>query len=300
MPFNMFPYSNLHNFNLDWILNTVKQIADSVSQFADNLKHVVCVTAQTFTAEEQRIACNNIKAVSYLSQSSLPADRTIARANLQAVGYEAQTLTETQQTAARDNIGAASASDIPDVSDVVRYSPQDLTLTEQTRARLNINATSQDDVTLLLATKHYVKYDEQNLTGAQKAQARTNIDAGSAVDVQTNANEIQAIHGELNNLYPLVVTFSGTTANGNAACDKTWSAISEAITAGRPLTVRYTVPPTPPGVEDTVYILSAVIGNGLSGKYLDISDPTNPGDAYTYIYCTLLPDNTVRCHFLNV
>ena len=32
MPFNMFPYSNLHNINADWLLKTVKQAATDASQ----------------------------------------------------------------------------------------------------------------------------------------------------------------------------------------------------------------------------------------------------------------------------
>lgn len=182
--FPFFPYTNFHELNADWILKTVKQIGDSVSQFADNLAHVVRVTAQNFTVDEQRIACGNIKAVSYHTQSASAADRTTARANLQAVGYEAQTLTDTQQTAARDNISAASQTDMTaaqaSIQRAVRWDAQTLTDAQKSQARANIGASQIGTI-----PAGVVRYDAaQTLTVAQKAQARENIGAnsGSASD----------------------------------------------------------------------------------------------------------------------
>lgn len=181
--FPFFPYTNFHELNADWLLKTVKQIADSVSQFADNLAHVVRVTAQTFTADEQRIACGNIKAVSYHTQSNSADDRTTARANLQAVGYEAQTLTETQQTAARGNISAASQADMTaaeaDIQRSIRWDAQSLSDAQKAQARSNIGASQVGTI-----PAGVVRYDTaQTLTGPQKTQARENIGAASAGDL---------------------------------------------------------------------------------------------------------------------
>ena len=41
---------------------------------------------------------------------------------------------------------------------------------------------------------------------------------------------------------PFVVTFSGTTADDNAACDKTLAEIGEAISAGKSIEARYSYP----------------------------------------------------------
>lgn len=252
MPFNMFPYSNLHNLNLDWILNTVKTMAAAVeaaattvetyaarlSQVETNVQaitpaangavrhdvsqsldtanrrraavnihavsydavllnadeqaqarsnigaaassaipdvsDVVRVTAQTFTADEQRTACGNIKAVSYNTQSVSPADRTVARANLQAVGYEAQTLTEAEKTQARSNIGALGSSDIPAPEGAVLYTAQTLTDGQKQQARTNIGAMGSSDIP---DVSDVVRYSAQSLTDQQKARARYNIGA---------------------------------------------------------------------------------------------------------------------------
>lgn len=250
MAFNLFPYTNLHNLNLDWILNVVKTMAAAVETAAGTVEayaarlqavensRVSYTERQQLSAQQQTTARGNIGAapsigvVRYNEEQALSESyKAQARSNIGALGsgdippaanavlYTEQNLTELQKAQARSNIEAAATSAIPDVSDVVRYSAQARTPEQQLRARTNIGAAYSGDVTDLAdrvsdvedVTALAITSTAQTLTDAQKTQARSNIGAGSAVDVQDNANEIQTIYGELNNLYLFVNTISGTT-----------------------------------------------------------------------------------------
>ena len=37
---NNWPYTDLHNINLDWIINTIKGLQDEVREFTEDLPHV--------------------------------------------------------------------------------------------------------------------------------------------------------------------------------------------------------------------------------------------------------------------
>lgn len=188
MAFNMFPFTNLHNLNTDWILKTIKELkaateqaAATVAGYAARLtglenSTVKYTTEQQLTPEQQATARGNISAapsvgvVYYNTAQSLSDDyKTQARDNIGAaaagdvptvegvVRYdESQSLTDDQKTQARSNIGAAAASAIPDVSDVLRYSIQSLTTGQKQQARENIEAMSSD-VDLPLEVK--ISYD---------------------------------------------------------------------------------------------------------------------------------------------
>ena len=244
--FPYFPYTNFHRLNADWILSKVKELAttvervaaevatwaDRITQAETDAAHAVKFTNQQLTQDQQGIARSNIGAaprigVVYYNEAMALSDnyKTQARTNIGAAASEdlsdvvrtsAQTLTAAQQAQARTNISAASTADIPDVSDVVRTSAQSLTAAQQAQARTNISAASTSDLNntsqdlgLLISglSNNTVHLSAQSLTAAQQAQARTNIGAAVA---------------------PLVVTFSGTTADGDAACDKTWAEIQAA------------------------------------------------------------------------
>lgn len=88
MPFNMFPYTNLHNLNLDWILNKVKDAVSTVERIAGNLESWAarlqaventvdgCVqyTAQSKTSEKKAQARTNIEAASSGDLSTVASD----------------------------------------------------------------------------------------------------------------------------------------------------------------------------------------------------------------------------------
>lgn len=197
MAFNLFPFTNLHNLNTDWILKTIKELKaaaeTAASQVQEALANAVLYTSQSKTASEQRVACGNINAVSYLTQGADSADRTVARTNIRAVAYEEQSLTDQQKAQARTNIGAISSSDIPVVTGMVSYTEaQSLTDEQKAQAQTNIGAASTANLATLannvnssinniqLDVAKCVKITPQNLTPSQQAQALINIGAASA------------------------------------------------------------------------------------------------------------------------
>lgn len=158
MAFNMFPFTNLHNLNTDWILKTIKELKaaaeTAASQVQEALQNAVLYTSQSKDTSSRRVACTNIHAVSYDSTPLVTADAAQARYNM----------------------GAAAASE------VVKITEQELTDEQKTQARNNIEAADQTTVGGLVRqmTQQVVKVTEQSWSDSQKAQARTNIGAASA------------------------------------------------------------------------------------------------------------------------
>ena len=199
MPFNMFPYSNFHKLNADWILKTIKQAADAVAEAASTVSGYL---ARLVDVEDKVQSLENSR-VSYASEQHLTdVQKQRARGNIGAapsrgvVYYnEEQLLSDEYKATARDNIGALSESD---VEDVIRYSEQDLSAEQKAQARTNIGAVSSSDI-----PTGVVRYDaQQQLSDAQKQTARTNISAASAADALntvkytaqelTNSQKLQA------------------------------------------------------------------------------------------------------------
>lgn len=88
---------------------------------------------------------------------------------------------------------------------------------------------------------------------------------------------------------PLVVTFSGTTASGNAVCDRTWTAINNAILAGRLIVARWRNTS-----GEFVYLLVTYRqGVSLRGVNLDIFSPADPADGYSRLLCSIESSGTV-------
>lgn len=164
MAFNMFPFTNLHNLNTDWILNTIKDLK----------------TAAETAASQVQEALQN--AVLYTSQSKDTSSRKVACANIHAVSYDSAPLGTSDASQARSNIGAAAASDL---TDVVRTSEQSLTDAQKTQARNNIEAADQTTVSGLVhqMSLQVLKVTEQSWTDSQKTQARTNIGAVSQAEL---------------------------------------------------------------------------------------------------------------------
>ena len=175
MAFNMFPFTNLHNLNTDWILKTIKDLkaatelaASTVAGYAARLTgledSVVKFTPQSLTTGQKTQARSNIGAVSeadvtgtvkYNTEQQLTSgQQATARGNISAapmigvVYYnEAQELGDSYKAQARENIGAAAAGDVPTIEGVVRYDEsQSLTNGQKTQARNNIGAMPADTV----------------------------------------------------------------------------------------------------------------------------------------------------------
>ena len=127
MAFNLFPFTNLHNLNTDWILKTIKELK---------------AAAETAASQVQEALAN---AVLYTSQSKDTSSRRVACTNIHAVSYDSTPLGSGDAAQARSNIGAIGSSD---VSDVLRYSSQSLNSTQKAQARTNIGAVGQSSPTI--------------------------------------------------------------------------------------------------------------------------------------------------------
>lgn len=211
MAFNMFPFTNLHNLNADWILKTIKEakaaVDESLAAVRAALSDAVLYTAQTKTADEQAVARTNIGAastdsvntlsgrvnslessrVSYAAQQQLtPTQQQTARANIGAapsigvVRYnEVQVLGDSYKAQARENIGAVDEVEVDariSLIPAVRFEPQTLSDSEKLQARSNIGAISAGDIPPAASA---VLYTAQELTDSQKSQARSNIGAAA-------------------------------------------------------------------------------------------------------------------------
>ena len=182
MAFNMFPFTNLHNLNTDWILKTIKELKTATEQAAATVAgyaarltgledSVVKFTPQSLTTGQKTQARSNIGAVSeadvtgtvkYNTEQQLTTEQqATARGNISAapmigvVYYnEAQELGDSYKAQARENIGAAAAGDVPTIEGAVRYDEsQSLTTGQKQQARENIGALSSNDVNLPLEVK---------------------------------------------------------------------------------------------------------------------------------------------------
>lgn len=245
MAFNLFPFTNLHNLNTDWILKTIKEckaaVDTSLAAVQEALTNAVLYTSQSKEAMQRKIACGNIHAVSY-DASGLTNDESLqACNNITAVSYIEQTLTSTQQAQARTNIGALSSSDIPSVTGVVSYEEaQTLTDGQKAQARTNIGAASTaglatlaDNVNSSINTiqgdlAKCVKITPQTLSSSQQAQARANIGAisSSEIPASTTVLDVYVAPDELETGYE---------------CDHTAAQIEAAVDAGRPVRMTLTL-----------------------------------------------------------
>lgn len=196
----MFPYSNVHELNLDWLISKMKELSLSVTSIAERLTHGLVRTDenQQLDDQEKLTARTNIDAapntcVRYDATQVLSSEqKTTALANISAVDkrltldgfvrYDmAQPMGDEAQRRARANIGATSL-DITSINYVSFASEQNLSEAQKARARNNIGAGTGGG-----SADGAVRYDEaQNLETAQKYQARQNIDATSTNYVNDN------------------------------------------------------------------------------------------------------------------
>lgn len=174
MAFNMFPFTNLHNLNTDWILKTIKELKAATEQ-----------AASTVAGYATRLAALEDSVVKFVEQQLSPTQKQQARVNIDAapaigvVYYnQEQSLSSDYKARARDNIGAAAAGDVPTVEGVVKYDEaQSLTDGEKTQARSNIGAAAASAIP---DVSDVLRYSSQSLTTGQKQQARENIEAMSS------------------------------------------------------------------------------------------------------------------------
>ena len=271
MAFNLFPFTNLHNLNTDWILKTIKDLKTAAetaaSQVQEALANAVLYTSQSKDTSSRRVACTNIHAVSYDSTPLQPAEAAQARTNIGAASFsdmptglvsyaEAQSLTPEQTAQARSNIEAASASALTSAenrisslegSRVSYAASQSLTDTQKARARSNIGAISAAEIPPAASS---VLYTEQSLTSTQQAQARSNISAAAAGSyVRYDAQSLTAAQKQQarTNIgvtgtedQPLIVTVLPNELGTGYECDTTVADIIEAAEYGRLIIILFT------------------------------------------------------------
>lgn len=90
------------------------------------------------------------------------------------------------------------------------------------------------------------------------------------------------------NMGPLVVIFSGTSDDENAACDKTWEEISAAIAAGKELLLKY-------HYFNITYQLSTITyPYQVTGQYSFVGTPEEPqASDYIALRCIINEQNEV-------
>lgn len=270
MPFNLFPYTNLHNLNLDWILTKVKEAVTTIERIARNL--------ESWAARLQAVENTVDGCVQYTAQSKTSEEKSQARTNIGAAS--ATDLQQTQetlaqvQTTANNNagaIGGLSAEVFGLTQDVnhlnaqhyVLYSEQSLDAEDKAQARTNIGAA---DASLPGA----VRYDmaQNNLTAAQKQIARNNIDCPPQPPRITIT-----MTGETTGTYDVTLfnTILSCAASGYVlAC---YIVIPGSDPAYVPLTVAYTSTADPSAAVSSLFMLNNVvywamfISNGTARLY---------------------------------
>lgn len=205
----MFPYSNVHELNLDWLISKMKELQlkiigavryDEYQGLSDEQGAQARTNIKAAGAEDVK---NQIKysAVMYSEAQNLQADaQARARNNIGAISQEqavspniVQGLTEGQKAQARSNIQAQSPTEALNqgrLNFVQFTAAQSLTDAQKKQARDNIGAGTGGG-----SAEGAVLYNQaQSLKEAQKYQARQNIDATSASYV--NDNFVAAYQGQ--------------------------------------------------------------------------------------------------------
>lgn len=164
----MFPYSNVHELNLDWLISKMKELEEALKTAAGKITGSVRYDEyQGLSDPEAQQARTNIKAAG--------ADDVRLQIKNTAVMYsETQTLQEDYKARARKNIGAIEQGDAVSPNIV-----QGLTKGQKAQARSNIQAQSPEEA-LNQGRLNFVQFTAaQTLTETQKKQARDNIGAGT-------------------------------------------------------------------------------------------------------------------------
>ena len=197
MAFNMFPYSNLHRLNTDWVLEEIRKAQEAVqdakeevdaavsimegydeqlaalSQGLSTLSGTVTSLGSTVSTLGTTVAGQG-DLITGLAGTVTSQGNAITALNNSAVKVTAQSWNDTQKGQARDNIGAASASSVSTLGTTVAGQGDLIT-------GLTGTVTSQGNAITAL-NNSAVKVTAQTLTNAQKLQARQNIGAAAAGD----------------------------------------------------------------------------------------------------------------------
>lgn len=199
MAFNMFPYSNLHRMNTDWVIEQIRNAAQAVQDAKEEVDAAVAVMEgydEHLSILDQGVASNAGQIQTVASNLSTLAG-TVAtqgdRINSINTGLtdlaghavqtydQTETFTDAEKAQARTNIGAVALSAYNTnnnrVNAILEYQGNQISALEvrDTTQASQISALQAD-------TASAVKYTSQTLTNAQKLQARQNIGAAASGD----------------------------------------------------------------------------------------------------------------------
>lgn len=272
MAFPRFPYTDFHRLNADWVLTKMREMVHIVEQYAQDLAHVVRVTAQTFTDSEKQQARENIGSASSTDLQQTQATLTATRASLASTQdtLEQVQITTNSNASAIGGLSAEVYGLSQDVNHLnaqryVLYAEQNLDAQDRAQARLNIGAVDS-------SLPGAVRYDiaQNSLTDAQKTVARNNIDAPSK---------------------PLQITITMTGAATGTYNATLFNNILSYASSGLPVSCYVIVPGS-----DPAYVPLLMSYTSTSDPLAAISSPfILNGTAYSGIFYS---DGTVRLSLL--
>ena len=197
MAFNMFPYSNLHRMNTDWVIEQIRNAAQAVQDAKEEVDAAVAVMEgydEHLSILDQGVASNAGQIQTVASNLSTLAGTVATQGDrinsintglTDLAGHAVQTyeqeFSDTEKTQARTNIGAVALSAYNTnnnrVNAILEYQGNQISALE------NSDNTQNGQISALQAdTASVVKYTSQTLTNAQKLQARQNIGAAASGD----------------------------------------------------------------------------------------------------------------------
>lgn len=197
MAFNMFPYSNLHRLNTDWVLEQIRNAAQAVQDAKEEVDAAVAVMEgydEHLSILDQGVASNAGQIQTVASNLSTLAGTVATQGDrlnsintglTDLAGHAVQTyeqeFSDAEKAQARTNIGAVALSAYNTnnnrVNAILEYQGNQISALELS------DTTQAGQISALQAdTASVVKYTAQTLTEAQKLRARLNIGAAAGGD----------------------------------------------------------------------------------------------------------------------
>lgn len=192
---NLFPYSDLHSLNLDWILSKMKEIAEQAAKaIADAANALAQVIEAKTAAQNAQTAASNAQTAASNAQTAANNAATSAE-NAVGVAQTAQTAANAAQTAAQNATNTATAAqtaaqnaqetatDAKTVADASTVSVNNLTKRFPVKnADIARNAVSSDKLATMV-----IPFNEIiNASPAQVSATRTLVNLGSFSNGYTN------------------------------------------------------------------------------------------------------------------
>ena len=205
--YSKYPYTDFHRLNADWLLEKTKECLEAVEGMESDVDGLKI----RMTAAEGNI-------------TNLQGRMTAAEGDIDTL---------------QQGLGIAE-QDVATALDWLNNHEGRIDTLEGDVADLDRNLDHANDAIVTLQGQMDGALD--SIDAAEDSIETLSKDVG---DLQSTADQlldaVDTIQGQVNDLTPYVVTFTGNSENNpsTAACDKTYTQISNAVAAGRPLVFRY-------------------------------------------------------------